>query len=293
MAAVGPAVAPADLRAAKGLASLVTSCSDAWLQAAAEASLQPSPGNVHRLRIATRRLRSALALCSGSVDRRLLRRARRSLRQPFRRAGRLRDLHVAAKHIRRHATGDAAVAATLATIRTASRDRGRRLQRSLRSGRRERVARRLAAVTAVLHQRPSRGSAYRGTVDRLQRRLASLAAGFHGASATAAVSGSPEDLHRARLALKRLRYATELAAGLVAGHPAGDMARLRPLQRRLGAIADLGVAAGLAPPGLRQQLLAAQRHATAAALPILAGQVAIPETGRGTRSRLDTPRSPR
>jgi CHAD domain-containing protein len=276
MAAPGsrPRAGAADRRAAAGLATLVAASGDAWLQAAAEAWQQDSPGNVHRLRVATRRLRAALTLCAGSVDRRLLRRLRRALRRPFRRAGRLRDLHVAGRLLNRYRARHPAVGATLLAIRAASDGRRQRLHRSLRPSRCQRLARRLGDIVAALRALARSTPASRGTVARLQRQVARLAGTFRAEAASAAATGAPEDLHRARIALKRLRYSDELAAELLPGPYAEAAARLRPLQQRLGGVVDLGLAAALAPPRLRRSLLAAQRKAAAAALPILAAKAA-------------------
>jgi CHAD domain-containing protein len=77
-----------------------------------------------------------------------------------------------------------------------------------------------------------------GAWDRLQRRADELAA-----------DSPDDDFHRTRIAVKRARYAAELAARSLAGKPAdgaaGLAARLAGLQDLLGDVQDAAVAEAL------------------------------------------------
>jgi CHAD domain-containing protein len=266
---VPAAATDADQRAAAALARVVTSTADEYLAAARAAARRASVGNVHALRVCTRRLRAALGLCTGGVPRELLRRAGRPLRRPFRRAGRLRDLHVAGRVIARHCQDPASATPALAAITRERRRRGRRLRAALGRNRIARIADRLAAVTTALEAR-ARAPAAGGTATRIARQLRALQAALARAAAAATRDPAPEPLHQARIALKRLRYSLELAEE-VPGCAALPGARsLRPLQRRLGEAADLRMAAGLAPASLARGLERERRKAVADALPLLA-----------------------
>jgi CHAD domain-containing protein len=266
---VSAASTDGERRAAAALARVVTTTADEYLAAARAAARRASVGNVHALRVCTRRLRAALGLCTGSVSRELLRRARQPLRRPFRRAGRLRDLHVASRVIARRGRGSAPAATALATIARERRYRTRRLHGALGEDRLARIADRLTAVTAALATRANPPAA-RGTAARIARQLGALQAALAVAAATATGNPAPERLHQARIALKRLRYSLELAEGVPGCATPPEARSLRPLQRRLGEAADLAMAAGLAPASLARGLERERRKAVAEALPLLA-----------------------
>lgn len=260
----------ADRRAAAALARLVRSTANEYLAAARAAARRASVGNVHALRVCTRRLRAALGLCTGSVPRELLRRARRPLRRPFRRAGRLRDLQVAGRVIARHGQQSASAAPALAAIARERRRRAPRLHAALARHRIRRIADRLAAVIAVLQARAPTPASARGTAARMARQLHRLQAGVAVAAAAATRDPAPDLLHQARIALKRLRYSLELAEDVPGCAALSEARTLRTLQRRLGEAADLAMAAGLAPASLARGLERERRRAVTDALPLLA-----------------------
>jgi CHAD domain-containing protein len=268
---MAPATSPdADRLAAVALARLVRSTADEYLAAVRAAARRASVGNVHALRVCTRRLRAALGLCTGSLPRKLLRRARRPLRRPFRRAGRLRDVHVAARVIARHGRELASTEPALAALARERHHRTARLHAVLGRKRIARIEDGLASITTALEDRAHRPALARGTIAHLDRRLRDLQGELALAAAAATRAPAPEPLHQARVALKRFRYSVDLVDG-VPGLPLPDGAgALRPLQRRLGEVADLAMTAGLAPRDLRPSLERARRAAVAAALPLLA-----------------------
>jgi CHAD domain-containing protein len=268
-----PGASPdADRAAATALARIVAACAGDYLTAARATRRRASVPNVHSLRVCTRRLRAALGLCSGSVPRDLLRPLRRALRRPFRRAGRLRDLHVAGRLLRRYRDASGSVAAALAAIARERPRRARRLHAALSERRIRRVTARLAAVTDALQSRTRSAPAARGTVAALARQLEGLQAAL-GRAATAAVrTPEPEPLHQARIALKRLRYSLELVEAAPGMPPGPDLRDLRDLQRQLGQVADLTMAARFAPADLARELDATRRAAVRAALPALAAR---------------------
>lgn len=278
--------APGDQRAARALARLVGVTVDNYLDAARATARHASVGNVHALRVCTRRLRAALGLCTGSVAPRLLRRARRPLRRPFRRAGRLRDLHVAGRLIARQGRATGAATPLGPGLVRKQRRHARRLRAALGRRRLRRSTRRLAAVTTALQARARTPAAARGTTARLDRQLRRLQAALAVAAASASRDPAPAVLHRARLALKRFRYSAELAARLPGLPPLPDARALRSLQQRLGRAADFAVAARVAPATLGWSLEQARRRAVAEAVPLLARWQ---RPGRDASRGLDTP----
>ena len=187
---------------------------------------------VHDLRVAARRLRSALTLFAGDPEGKRARRADRTLGALARAAGRSRDLDVGIDVLTELLRGDSEANERLRRALTASRARARSFSREelldldvahLRRDLRVLVATAvgdrgiLASRLVALREREQ------GTIDR------ELAAGR--------AWPRPEQLHSARRAARRLRYASELE-DLVDGADSGEAARWRSMQTRLGDIQD-------------------------------------------------------
>lgn len=184
--------------------------------------------SIHRARVATRRLRELLPL-AGDGD--AIDDAERAARETGRRLGRVRDLDVMADLLARYeqAVPSAVVAAALArrTIRTQRRDAVRSLVKALEHHALDRIGR-------VFHPTGS-------WTRRLQARIAQRADEACGAVEHAAGLYFPNRLHRTRVAIKKLRYAVEIADAAFASAPRHLLADLRKIQGRLGDMHDLEV----------------------------------------------------
>lgn len=192
---------------------------------------------VHDLRVAARRLRSAVALLADTPDGKRARRADRSLRELARTAGRGRDLDVGLAILEGIPHGvDPGTAKLLRSLRS-SRARARVLSREalldLDVARLRRDLRALAAATRL--DREGFASRHEALARREEVTMArELAAARGGREADA--------LHGARRAARRLRYAAELA-GLMEGANSDAAGRWRRIQTQLGDIQDRRVLA--------------------------------------------------
>jgi len=187
---------------------------------------------VHDLRVAARRLRTALVLLAGKPDGRRARRVGRMLHRLAAAAGRGRDLDVGLEILKASPGGAGPGHERLRRALSASRARARVLSREalldLDVAGLRRDLRACAASTrvdrdvvvgriAVLRHREE---------EALERQIASARRRPH-----------TEALHSARRSARRLRYAAELLA-LLDGTDSGTPDRWRTMQARLGEIQD-------------------------------------------------------
>jgi triphosphatase len=200
---------------------------------------------LHDMRVATRRMRAALALFDPALPARALR-VREELRWVAGLLGSVRDLDIQLAwiqgwpHTLRSDEQEALTRLTDALGRRREKVRLRML-RALDSRRAERLVSRLVQM---LRQGPPRRSrpgrtparaAFPGLVERRHARLVKAGKGLDSDS-------PPEAFHRLRIRCKRLRYAVEAARDLY-GAPATDYAEvLVNLQDLLGAHQDAYVA---------------------------------------------------
>jgi len=198
------------------------------------------PRAVHRLRVATRRLRAALPLAAamGRVDiGPLLRR----VRQLTRALSTVREADVSAAWVEADAAKSpwtASAVERVLSVCAAARDAAVRSARSRLT--REDAADLAAEVRAVAdraeaHATPARAaSVIAAEVGRRARQLSAL-------RARAGTTYGMESLHQVRLGTKKLRYTLEAASGLP-GAPVGDVRRdMKRLQTLLGQIHDTQV----------------------------------------------------
>jgi CHAD domain-containing protein len=209
-------------------------------------------GNVealHRTRVASRRLRELLPLVEldGETSRRLNRRLRKVTKQ----LGAVRELDVLMLLIeelqRSSRYAPAAlkkVGAAVASARDAARER---LTAKLPTAKLERLANRLERATApfdgdeATFHRPGASGPARGWLWALEARLARRAARVRSTIADAGALYVPERLHDVRIALKKLRYAAELAREAGRRRVTADIAVLKAAQDLLGRLHDLEV----------------------------------------------------
>jgi len=206
-------------------------------------------GALHRTRVASRRLREVVPLLEldGDVSHRLSRR----LRKVTRALGPVRELDVLMLLIQELEANDRYpptalkhVAATVAQGRAAARERlsakspTSKLQRLARAL--EHASQRLQSADTESNRLKTKRSrrAWEWALDaRVARRGGCLGAAIEAAG-TAYAAGP---LHAVRIAVKRLRYAAELAAEAMHTRIGADLAVLKTMQNRLGRLHDLQV----------------------------------------------------
>jgi CHAD domain-containing protein len=203
---------------------------------------------LHHTRVASRRLRELLPVLGLKAD--TARRFNRRLKKVTKELGAVRQLDVLALLIREFARDSRYSSAALTRVSTAvehERDAvHRRLAAKLPLAKLQRIARRLERAVKERHAknggRPHRGpgskQAWLWAVDaRATRRAATLRAAIEAAGALY----EPARLHEVRIAVKKLRYASEL--GLEARHrqATADIDTLKSAQDILGRLHDLQV----------------------------------------------------
>ena len=251
------ATAAARLRA---LAAMITR------QAAEPSRPTSAPGStlLHDLRVTCRRLETCLRLWVPGAEARVTRLRLRTIRRA---AGTARELEVLVAMLRARRLGAASVPEPLreSWLKRLARAAAAANVGALPTSRvAERVQARIERLALVLE----RGHAPRARARERLRRWRRVAR----ARLTAAIaSGEPAALHRARLALKRWRYAEEAAAAVADGRSREPQVPLRRWQRSLGALNDraalIAFASAAGPPGRRLvPLLEAQRLAAVRAL---------------------------
>jgi CHAD domain-containing protein len=204
------------------------------------------PEGVHQIRVAMRRLRSDLRTLGDAVDPQWREEIEPRLRAVADAAADARDADVMSLRMRGELDGTTTALAplfeTLERQRTAARQR---LMATLDGEAYVALLNDLVAATVSPPAGPADapvaealGPLVLGAWDRLQRRADELE------------PDSPiDDFHRTRIAVKRARYASELAARSLEGKPAEGAAglgeRLAGLQDLLGDVQDAAVAEGL------------------------------------------------
>lgn len=201
---------------------------------------------IHQARVASRRLRELVPVLAGPAALGEAARLRRGLRAVTRLMGPSRELDVALGTlgaIEARAPGHAAAVAAVRTYVAHERARAGREARA-RAGRLDVGA--LAAGTLALARRSESPAAIRACARRVAARLARRAAGLEAAVVRAGLMFAPPPLHGVRIALKKFRYALELAARMGHVRLSGSMQRLKRMQDLLGDLHDLQVLGGLA-----------------------------------------------
>jgi CHAD domain-containing protein len=242
---IGPLTVPDDARLADVVAASIADALTRIVNNDPRARLG-TPEGVHQVRVAMRRLRSDLRTLGDAVDPVWREAMEPRLRQVADAAADARDADVMSLRLR--AQGDASTSAlaplfeTLERRRVAARDR---LMTTLDGEGYVALLNDLAAATVRPPAGPADGPVGEAlgplvldAWDRLQRRADDLDA-----------DSPDEDFHRARIAVKRARYASELAARSLKDKPADGAARLgarlAELQDLLGDVQDAAVAESL------------------------------------------------
>lgn len=190
-----------------------------------------STDRVHELRSRARRAEVALDALAAELPARFYAKARRLVRKARKKAGLVRDHDVMAAQLRGiRLTGDLARERT-AVVRELTRQRvaGARALRAWSAENRQRRLGKLAteADAAATLRRCGPGPAMRAAVDAAGAQLREVRA------RAGAATGSPEDLHRLRIELKRLRYMLEVV------HKLGGAGGLRPAATEVKGLTDI------------------------------------------------------
>jgi CHAD domain-containing protein len=201
-------------------------------------------GAVHRARVASRRLREALALAAAVLPDTDAARTRREVRRLTRALGPVREADVTLQTLaaasERHGwrrTGAAAVRRRLDAERTRRR---RRMTAKLDALDMDAMQARIADVAAVLEQAQPSDEWSRALGARLARRAAELLRAVKQCGTLYA----PDRLHAVRIAVKKLRYALEIAGAADVLESEADLTALHQAQESFGELHDLQMLLG-------------------------------------------------
>jgi CHAD domain-containing protein len=196
---------------------------------------------VHQARVATRRLREALPLVtSGRSGRKLA----KSVRRVTRALGPVRELDVALLNLDQlRASGDVPDGA-IARLRQLVTDERQRLQLEMirRIGHYSLDKLQRKALSAARRDAPLKDSQSTRDPRRIaaaQARAARRALALRAAMDNAAGIYLPDRLHAVRIAVKKLRYALEVARDLSASRATARIRTLKRVQELLGRMHDL------------------------------------------------------
>jgi CHAD domain-containing protein len=204
---------------------------------------------IHRGRVASRRLRELLPILV--LERTVKQDLTRGLRDVTKQLGTVREIDVAflltqelTKSRQYSAPALERLGRAVSQERASTRDR---LSKKLPAARLEQLARKLERSYEALESRDATST--RQNRNRRRRawlaitgvRLARRAAAVREAVETAGTIYVPERLHAVRIAVKKLRYAAELAAEAARKGIASDIAALKAVQDVLGRLHDVEV----------------------------------------------------
>ncbi len=194
---------------------------------------------VHQARVASRRLREAVPVLAKDVASRKGKKAQRTLGKLTRALGTVRELDVTVTVLDCLAREERVAAAAVGDVRlhvVAERERRRvRMLERLERIDIGKLERRLAAIGAALQEASSEH--WRAA---LAGRIAKRAKALGVAIEAAGQLYEAESLHRVRIAVKKLRYALEIAAG-TGTEAAPLLGTLKRAQDALGRLHDLQV----------------------------------------------------
>ena len=206
------------------------------------------PRALHRMRVASRRLRELLPILQ--LDPGVTRKLTRRLRRVTTRLGSVRELDAIIVLLdelhdsgRYHEGGLSRVSVEVVRERDTAR---KSLDGKLPKTELRRLAAKLDDISRTLRDSPPPANrrehgAWRWAVDaRIARRAERLAEAMREAGAMYL----PERLHGVRIAVKKLRYSVELAADVAGGKSTADLQTLKHVQDLLGRMHDLQLLIG-------------------------------------------------
>jgi CHAD domain-containing protein len=200
-----------------------------------EVRLGTDPERLHRTRVATRRLREALALCAPADDLEPITELKRLIRDATRALGGVREMDVALTLVDALALERSDLRPALDLVRAAmAAERLGRIQRMRRSVTASRLQRVSRSVATSLDRIDTTGR--RGLLgERLLKRTDEL----RRAVVEAGLLYAPDRLHRIRVATKKLRYVLELGGDMRVASTKRLVTGLERVQDRLGLLHDL------------------------------------------------------
>jgi CHAD domain-containing protein len=205
------------------------------------------PETIHSMRVASRRLRAAIAFFRGQVPRRRRRRASRTVKRITNGLGEVRQLDVSFTllDLLIAESPDARNAADFARLLLAA-DRGRALARAQLAIQRTdfgKLRRRILKVEKTLRgcNAASLSERARSRVEKRAERLAALWEGDGSKPAAGSLADAKQPLHAMRIATKKLRYALETGERTCGWRPRRVIKTARDVQEALGHLHDLEV----------------------------------------------------
>jgi CHAD domain-containing protein len=200
-------------------------------QHALAAALTARQGDVHELRIATRRMLALVEFAAVLAPSGKWRALQRELRRPFRKCARLRDLQATRVHLRRMRAANPALQIALLEMNGDVRRHRRRTANQLAAVQSRKTCQKIMRLARRGSVALPVGAAVNACLDSSRRAVR--------AARRRMANGGLRELHRARVAIKVCRYQLELAGALGAGPPVAELRTMRRLQKEFGAITDL------------------------------------------------------
>ena len=191
-------------------------------QRAMAAARTARQGDIHNLRVATRRMLALMEFAAALAPSGKWRGLVRELRRPFRKC---------ARRLRQMQGGDRPLQAMLDEMNEAVRHHKRRTANYLATVRPRKTCRKILRLAQRRLPGPRTGDTVSECLDRSQRAVRAACGRME--------SGGLKALHRARVTIKAYRYQLELAGSLGAGARPLDLRKMRRLQKELGAVTDL------------------------------------------------------
>ena len=197
---------------------------------------------VHQARVATRRLREALPLIGAGKSGRRLERVARDLTAVL---GTVRELDVALQMLDELTRTSGVPAAAVTCLRRAIADERRALQREttkrIDQYDMDRLQRKALQALERKGERRDHPLDRQAKVTAARRRAARRAARVEAAVDAAGAMYLPDRLHQVRIAVKKLRYAMEIARDLSGSRAEARIRSLKRMQDLLGRMHDLEV----------------------------------------------------
>jgi len=208
------------------------------------AALAGDVEGIHQARVASRRLREILPLLAAAAGDHPTRSLRRDVRGITRHLGPLREIDVVLATLVELETTAPEHAAAIAVVRArAAIDRDRlapRVARALAKAQTDHLFRRVRDLASQLDSPTEKARCAALAAVRLETRIARLGE----AVAAVGVVYAAGPLHQARIALKKFRYALEIAADLGHSRLDASLKQLKSLQDLLGTMHDLQILTG-------------------------------------------------
>lgn len=201
-----------------------------------------NPSSVHQARVASRRLREALPVTSGTAAG--VRQAVKQVRRVTRALGPVREIDVALGHLaefaERGVSSPRAIAGVRRVLEHERQQRRREMLAALSPTRLQKLRRKLEPLEREMLTPEARAAAIIEAERRVQKRAARLAAAVDQAGALYLA----DRLHAVRVATKKLRYALEIERELRRSRGTARIRQLKSLQDLLGRLHDLEVLIG-------------------------------------------------